>query len=120
MILLTNKKQCPACGRLNTLNWDLHVCRECGVRVFTPESSFERMKHDWLISFWVYFSPRSSGLFRGWAHSSHFDKPDPFTDPDKKFEMPGRDYGKRGANSTNSANYTPDQLGIEKLSAASN
>lgn len=118
MILLTNKNQCPGCGKINTLRWDSHVCVSCNTRVFSPESSFNRMKDDFLLSFWVFFRPRAGGMFQGWVHSSHLEEPKPYVEQ-PNLEKPDSDYGKRDVSKL-SAGHTPEALGMEQYKTSPN
>lgn len=114
MILLLDKKQCPVCGSTKALRWDQHRCGECNARIFNPESTFHKLREDWVLSYWIFFNPSNWGQFRGWVHSDHLNNPHPNSEiPSAK--LPDSSYGKRKPAS--SAKFTPRELGVEQIKA---
>jgi hypothetical protein len=116
MFLLLNQNQCPQCGKIGSIRWDQHRCAECNAKLFHPSDDFVRLKQDWVLSFWVYFHPNSSGFFRGWAHSGQLNDPKPHEEFPKN-EKPPESYGRTGMRTKldHSARHTPSELGAEKF-----
>lgn len=113
MLLLTDIKRCPACGRINTIRFDQRRCIGCQTRMFKPDDNWRLIKAEWILSGWVFFSAHSAGNFRGWVYQSHLDTPTPVIDV-KTFK-PLTDYNSKAKTKGSSAEYTPEQLGVQKL-----
>lgn len=116
MFLLLNPNQCPGCGKINSIRWDQHHCASCRTKLFHPTDDFVALKQDWVLSFWVYFSPRSSGNFRGWVHSDHLNDPQPNIEF-HGVEKPPESYGRTGqrVQMSHTAQLTPKELGAETI-----
>jgi len=111
MLLLTDIKRCPACGRVNSLRWDQRVCSGCKARVFRPDDNWPLIKAEWILSGWVFFSPVSAGNFRGWVNQPHLDNPQPVLEV--KTEKPSNKYNSVSRTPGASSDYSPAQLGME-------